>query len=42
MVTFVLLVIAVVAAIYVWQHRTSLDNSKVPGLKVVTINPSLP
>jgi hypothetical protein len=42
MVTFVLLVGAVVGVIYVWQHRPSLDNPQVPGLKVVTIDPSLP
>jgi hypothetical protein len=39
---FMLLVVAVVGAIYVWKHRPSLDNPQVPGLKVVTINPSLP
>ena len=38
-VTFVLLVVAVVAAIYVWQHKPSLNNAPVPGLNVITINP---
>jgi hypothetical protein len=42
MLRFVLLVALVVGAIYVWQHRPGLDNPQVPGLKVVTINPSLP
>jgi hypothetical protein len=39
MITFVLLVVAVLAAMYVWQHKPSLDNAPVPGLNVVTINP---
>jgi hypothetical protein len=39
--TFVLLIVAVIAAIYVWQHRASIDNPGIPapGPKVVTINP---
>jgi hypothetical protein len=41
MFAFVLLALALIAAIYVWQHRPSLDNPRVPGpgLNVVTINP---
>jgi hypothetical protein len=36
-----LLALGLNAAIYVWQHRPSLDNPRVPGpgLNVVTINP---
>jgi hypothetical protein len=41
MITFVLLVVAVIAAVYVWQHRSSIDNPQLPapGVNVVTINP---
>jgi hypothetical protein len=41
MITFVLLVVAVIAAVYAWQHRPSLDNPQLPapGANVVTINP---
>jgi hypothetical protein len=38
MITFELLVVAVLAAMYVWQHKPGL-NGPVPGLNVVTINP---
>jgi hypothetical protein len=40
-VTFLLLTIGVIAGIYVWQHRASIDNPQLPapGPNVVTINP---
>jgi hypothetical protein len=40
-ITFVLLVVAVVAAIYAWQHRSAIENPQVPapGPVVVTVNP---
>jgi hypothetical protein len=39
--TFLLIVVAVIAAIYVWQHRAAVDNPGVPapGVNVVTTNP---
>lgn len=41
-ITFVLLAVAVIAAIYAWQHRPSLDKTQIPapGPIVVTINPN--
>jgi hypothetical protein len=41
MITFVLLAVAVIAGIYAWQHRPSLDNPQLPapGVNVVTIDP---